>query len=144
MNRQVARRFGVCLLLAALLTSGSVASVQTGLILDDPTEQITFDKITGAVNNLRLGHLDEFKQLQSYDQKYYGIGFYLAAHPFQVLLQPYIARALAVDNDTAHLLARRPLVFLLFVISVIVFYRIARFFIRERFIAIAIAAAYAA
>ena len=144
MNRQVARRFGVSLLLAALLTSGSVASVQTGLIVDDPTEQITFDKITGAVNNLRLGHLDEFKQLQSYDQKYYGIGFYLAAHPFQVLLQPYIARALAVDNDTAHLLARRPLVFLLFVISVIVFYRIARFFIRERFIAIVIAAAYAA
>jgi hypothetical protein len=131
------------LLLVALLISGSLASVRTGLILDDPTEQITFHKITDAVNNLLLGHLDEFKQLQSYDQKYYGIGFYLAAYPFQVLLQPYIARSLAVDNETALLLARRPMVFLLFVISVVVFYRIARFFIRERFIAIAISAAYA-
>ena len=139
-----ARKLGFSLLLGVFLIVGSIASLQTGLMLDDNTEQLTFRTITGAVKSLILGHPEEFSRLQSYWNRYYGIGLYAVAYPFQVLFQPYLARTLGVDSETALLFARRPVVFLLFVISVVVFYRCARFFIRERSIAIAISMAYAA
>src|SRR5437660_9277475 len=136
-----ARKLSFSLLLAVFLVGGSIASIQTGLTLDDPAEQVTFRNIIGAVKSLFLGHLDEFNQLQSYLDRYYGIGFYAVAYPFQVLLQPYLARTIRVDNETALLLARHPVVFFLFVISVVVLYRCARFFIRERSIAFAVSLA---
>ncbi len=138
-----ARRLGLSFLLGVYLIVGSIASLKTGLIIDDPTEQQTFRKVSVAAKSFIIGHVDEFKQLQSYDQRYYGVGFYAFAYPFQALVRPYVARTFNIDDETALLLARRPVVFLLFVVSIVFFYRCARFFIRERWIAIANTAAYA-
>ncbi len=137
------RRLALSILVGFFFITGSIASLKTGLIIDDPTEQQTFRKISGAAKSLIAGHLDEFKQLQSYDQRYYGVGFYSFAYPLQVLIRPYVARTFNIDDETALLLARRPVVFLLFVVSIVFFYRCARFFIRERWIAVANTAAYA-
>jgi hypothetical protein len=144
LNSPAARRLSFSLLLGVFLIVGGIASLQTGLTWDEASEQEIFRVNVAAVKGLFSGHLEEFNQLQSYGDKYYGIGFHAAAYPFQVLLQPYLARTLGVDSETALLFGKHPVVFLLFVISVVVFYRFARFFIRERSIALAISAAYAA
>lgn len=143
-NHFVGRRFALLALILAFTLFGCIASLQSGLTVDDATEQFTFRTITGAAKSLLLHRLDEYNRLQSLSDRYYGIGFDMFAYPFQILLQPYVAGRLRVDNETALLLARRPAVFLLFVISVVVFYRCARFFIQERSIAMAASAAYAA
>jgi hypothetical protein len=142
-DRLIARKFVVPALLAAFLVVGTIASLQPGLTVDDATEQFTFRKITGATKSLFLGHADEFRQLQSYGDRYYGIGFDLFSCPFQAVFQPYFTRTLGVDGETALLLGMHSAVFFLFAISVIAFYRCARFFIRERTIAVIAAAVYA-
>ena len=148
LSRSAARKLGVSLLFGVFLVGGSIVSVQTGLTSDELGEQNLFDFNADAVKRLFRGHVDGFSRYQSYDvtygDTYYGIGFHTVAFPFQVLLQPYLARSLGVDSKTALLLAKHPVVFLLFAVSVVVFYRLARFFIRERSIAFAVCAAYAA
>jgi len=143
-DRFVGRRPLLTLLLLLFTLFGCVASLQSGLTVDDATEQKTFRVITGAAKSLLLGHLDEYNSLQSYHDRYYGIGFDLLAYPFQILLTPFLVNKLGVDSETALLLARRTVVFLLFATSVVVFYRCARFFIQQRSIASAASAAYAA
>lgn len=143
-NRLVATRVALTLLLLAFAVLGSVASLQSGLTVDDGMEQFTFRTITTAAKSLLQGDLEGYDRLRSYDDRYYGIGFDFAAYPFQVLLRPHIERGLQVDSETALLLARRPAIFLLFAISVLVFYRCARLFIKEQAIAVAASAAYAA
>jgi hypothetical protein len=143
LDRLFAKKFVLPALLIVFLIVGTVASLQPGLTIDDATEQFTFRKITGATRSLFLGHVDEFQQLQSYGDRYYGIGFDLFSCPFQAAFQPYFTRTLGVDRETALLLGMHPAVFFLFAISVIAFYRCARFFIRERSIAVVATAAYA-
>src|SRR5438132_95869 len=143
-NRFVATRVVLSLLLLVFAVLGGIASVQSGLTIDDATEQLTFRTITSAAKSLLQGNLEEYNHLQSYGDRYYGIGFDLLAYPFQILLQPHLARALRVDADTALLLAIRPVIFFLFAISVAAFYRCARFFVNERGIAAAASATYAA
>lgn len=138
------RKIAVSLLLAVFLIYGTIASLQTGLTSDEPVEQGTFDLNLAAVTGLFLGQPEKFNELQSYRDRYYGIGFHALAYPFQILLQSHLERTLGVSGEAAFLLAKHPVVFVLFVISVVVFYRFVRFFIRERFIAVAISAAYAA
>jgi hypothetical protein len=144
LDRLFAKKFVLPSLLIVFLVVGTIASLQPGLTVDDATEQFTFRKITGATKSLFLGRVDDFRQLQSYGDRYYGIGFDLFSCPFQLAFQPYFTRTLGVDRETALLLGMHPAVFFLFAISVIAFYGCARFFIRERSIAVAATAAYAA
>src|SRR5260370_11515745 len=142
-NHFVGRRLLLPLLLFVFTLFGCITSLQSGLTVDDATEQKTFRTITGAAKSLLLGHLDEYNSLQLYHDRYYGIGFDILAYPFQILLTPFLVNKLRVDSETAPPLARRPAIFLLFAISVVAFYRCARFFIQERSIAMAASAAYA-
>jgi len=147
LSRPVARKFGVSLLLGIFLIVGSVESLKIGLTSDELGEQSEFDYNIGGVKGLLRGTTEGFSEFKRYDitpgDTYYGIGFHAFAFPFQVLLQPYLAHKLNTDSKTALLFGKHPVVFFMFVISVIAFYRLARFFIRERWIAFAIAAAYA-
>jgi len=148
LSRSAARKLGVSLLLGIFLVVGTIDSLKTGLTSDELGEQNIFRYHVGAVKGPFHGTLDGFNQLHTYDitygDTYYGIGFHALAYPFQVLLQPYLARRLNTDSKTALLFGKHPVVFLLFVISVVAFYRLSRFFVQERWIAFAIAAAYAA
>ena len=71
------------------------------------------------------------------------MGFHALAYPLQALLRPYLEHAIGIDTESAMLLAKHPAVFLMFALSVIVFYRLLRIFMRERIIALLFAAAYA-
>ena len=147
LSRSAARKLGVSLLLGIFLVVGCIDSIQTGLTSDETTEQDIFSYNVGAVKGLFHGTLAGFDDLKPYDLDhgdiYYGIGFHAVAYPIQALLRPYLARTLATDSKTALMFGKHPVVFLLFGISVVAFYRLARFFIRERSIALAISAAYA-
>ena len=141
-NHFAGKRLILPLLLIVFTFVGCIASLQSGLTIDDATEQNTFRVITTAAKNLLSGRLDEYNRIKLYYDRYYGIGFDLMAYPFQVLLQPSVASRLKVDEETALLLARRPALFLLFAISVVAFYRHARWFM-HRPTAAAVSAAYA-
>lgn len=144
LTRPGVRRVVISLLLAVFLIGGSIVSLETGLTSDESDEQEIFQINVAAVKSLYLGQPGKFKALQSSDNKYYGIGFHAVAYPVQVLLQSVLKRMLRLDSETALLFGKHPVVFSVFVVSVVVFYRFARFLIRERFIAFAITAAYAA
>src|SRR5215475_9210820 len=144
LNRPRVRRVVIGLLITVFLIGGSIVSLETGLTSDEFDEQEIFQINFAAVKSLCLGRPGAFKALQSSDNKYYGIGFHVVAYPVQLLLQSPLKRALHLDNETALLFGKHPVVFGVFVVSVVVFYRLARFFIRERLIAFAVTAAYAA
>ena len=144
LDRLFARKFLLPALLLIFLIFGCIASLQPGLTVDDPTEQKTFRIITNAAKSLLLGHWDEYDRVKLYHDRYYGIGLDVLGYPCQLLLRSYLASRLQVDIETASLLARHSAVFLLFGISVVVFYRYARLFIRNRCVAAIITAAYAA
>jgi hypothetical protein len=141
-NHFAGKRLILPLLLITFTFVGCIASLRPGLTVDDATEQKTFRVITTAAKSLLSGRLDEYNRIKLYHDRYYGIGFDLMAYPFQVLLQPSVASRLNVDEETALLLARRPPLFLLFAISVVAFYRHARWF-THRAIAATASAAYA-
>ena len=124
-------------------TCGCIESVCSGLIIDDATEQKTFRTITAAAYSLLHGDIAGFNQLASYDQRYYGIGFYLIAYPLQAAIRPVLAGHFQIDNETALLLARRPVCFLLFAIATVIFYRCLRFQIRDKLVCAVFTAAFA-
>jgi hypothetical protein len=130
--------------LICYIAGASVVAVGSGITVDDPMEQFTFRKIVRAAGDLLTGRVAEYRQLQSYGDRYYGIGFDVFAYPFQLVLGNYVSRTSHIDRDTALQLATRPAILVLFGISVIVFYRCLRFFVRERWIALAMSAFYAA
>lgn len=130
-------------LLVCYVVAGSIASVSSGLTVDDPMEQHTFRTIVSAAKSLLTGHVSEYRQLQSYGDRYYGIGFDTFAYPFQIALQPYLSRRFHIDPETALLLGARPAILLLFAVSIVCFYRTICFFVSECSVAAAISALYA-
>jgi|SRR5215472_4611191 len=138
LQRPAVRRVVISLLLAVFLIGGSIVSLETGLTSDESDEQKIFQINVAAVKSLYLGQPGKFQALQASDNKYYGIGFHVVAYPVQVLLQSPLKRILHLDSETALLFGKHPVVFNVFVVSVVVFYRLARFFIRERSVAFAI------
>jgi hypothetical protein len=138
------RRLLAAIALTVYIGGGSLVAVGSGITVDDPLEQFTFRKIIAAAGNLLTGHIAEYKQLQSYGDRYYGIGFDTFAWPFQLAFGNYISRVVHIDLETARQLAVRPAILVLFGISIVVFYQCLRFFVRERSIALAMSAWYAA
>ena len=110
-QRRPVQQATMALMFLVFATCGCIESVCSGLIIDDATEQKTFRTITAAAYSLLHGDIAGFDQLASYDQRYYGIGFYLIAYPLQAAIRPVLAGHFQIDNETALLLARRPVCF---------------------------------
>jgi len=143
-TRRTLRLVGIALI-ACYVAFGSIASIGAGLTFDDPMEQFTFRKILRAAAGLLSGNIAEYEsEFQSYGGKYYGIGFHTIAYPVQVALQPFLARISHTDPETSLMLGARPVILLLFGMSIVVFYRCARLFVKERSIAGLFSAFYAA
>ncbi len=130
-------------LFAALLAFGCLASLQQGLTWDEAREQETFDLSGKALAGLLRGDPAPIDAMQAYRDRYYGVGFHALAYPLQLALRPYVERTAGIDADDALLLAKHPAAFLAFALSVLVFYRVLRMFVRERLLATAFTAAYA-
>ncbi|HEX4639600.1 MAG TPA: hypothetical protein VH170_08945 [Chthoniobacterales bacterium] len=138
------RRLLVAIVLIAYISAGSIVAVGSGVTVDDPLEQFTFHKIVHAARGLLTGHIDQYKELQSYGDRYYGIGFDTFAYPFQLALGDYLARASHIDRDAAWQVATRPAILVLFGVSIVVFYRCLRFFNPQPSFALAMTGWYAA
>src|SRR5436305_1231335 len=93
------RRQLLAIVLTVYIAAGSIVAVGSGITIDDPLEQFTFHKIVRAARGLLSGHIDQYKELQSYGDRYYGIGFDTFAYPFQLALGDCLARASHIDRD---------------------------------------------
>ncbi len=143
--RSVTLQRVAAVVLVCYIAAGCVVSLSSGLTFDDRMEQFTFGKIVTAAKNLLGGRSEEYRELQSYGDRYYGIGFDFFAYPFQLALRSHLTTVLpAHDVDDAMALGARPAILLLFGISVVAFYKLTRWFIDEPPIAIAATACYAA
>jgi uncharacterized membrane protein YqgA involved in biofilm formation len=61
-NRSVGSKLVAPLLLFAFTIFGCMASLQSGLTVDDATEQSTFRMITSAAGSLLLGHVEDYNR----------------------------------------------------------------------------------
>jgi hypothetical protein len=142
-RRPAAARFALVALFAAFVLAGALASLRVGVTWDEAREQETFALTGAAVDGLLHGDLAGARAIQSYGDRYYGVGFHALAYPLQLALAPWVARSAGLDAANAMLLARHAAAFLAFALSVAVFYRLLRLFVRERLPAVVFTAAYA-
>jgi hypothetical protein len=136
-------RIALALLYTAFLIGGAIASLQTGLHWDDRIEQQTFQANRRAFEGLLDGDLAAARAIHFYRDRYYGIGFHALAYPLQVALQPYVERSAGIDAESSLLLGKHAAAFVMFALSVVIFHRLLRIFVRNRFSAALFTATYA-
>jgi hypothetical protein len=142
LNSAAQRRI-MAALFAAFVLAGVVESFRTGLTWDEGQEQKTVHIVAGALQRLAHGDVSGLRALESYSDRYYGIGFHALAVPVQWALGGLLQPFLDTDLHGARLLAKHPVVFLTFALSVLIVYRLLRIVMRHRAPAAIFAAAYA-
>lgn len=108
------------LLIAALVVIylfGSYASLKAGLTWDELPELFTFFTNVAAVDGLLHGDITAYKELLVFSDKYYGVGFHLPAHFFQLLIERPVAGYFGIEQTDAYMLSKHWVVFNLFFCS---------------------------
>ncbi|HVT45791.1 MAG TPA: hypothetical protein VMT00_15535 [Thermoanaerobaculia bacterium] len=115
------------LLFWCLFTAFGIAlAFGNGIGGDEQQEAMTLDVNVEAVTGLLGGDRQAWNRLESWPDRYYGIGFHVAALPLQMALTPIYERVVPVSRHGAFLLAKHVAVFALFAASCILFYRLSR------------------
>lgn len=103
--------------LAAIYLFGSYASLKAGLTWDEMSETIITLVNIGAVKGLLHGDTTAYQFLQTFGDKYYGVGFYFPAQFILQLIDKPIARHFGLADLEAAQLARHWVIFNLFFFS---------------------------
>jgi hypothetical protein len=111
---------------------GCMTAIQTGIGWDEAFEQKTVALNLKAIKGLLAGEFNDYRALTAYQDKYYGIAFHMAALPLQALLAPLAERYLELSSAAAFLLPKHLLVFALFALSAIYFFRLLLQFLDDR------------
>jgi hypothetical protein len=129
-------------LMTVIFVYGLYCSLHAGLTFDEFFEQKTLSMDIAAVRGLIAGDPDGYDQLLAYRDKYYGIGFHLPVYPLQSVIASVIRPEFGLDDDSAFLLAKHPIVFLTFAGSAMLFYLLLRVFINERWVCLLFSVVY--
>ena len=124
-------RVGSIGLVLMFLATGFMTAIKGGIGWDEAFEQTTLNFNLAAIKGLLKGDLEPYQALVSYQDKYYGISFHVAALPLQVMLGPLAQQAFGLQGPAAFLLPKHLLVFALFGLSAVWFFRLLRQFIDD-------------
>ncbi len=99
---------------------GSVFSLKVGISHDEIHERKNWEFNKNLASKiLKKKHFET-----NYIDKYYGIGFHIVSQPFQILISKLAKDNIEVSNSGILLLSKHPVVFLMFLISGIFFFKI--------------------
>ncbi len=116
------------------LCVGIYLSITTGITSDESFEQLNWDQNTSGIKSLiSFGHYDEFLR---YLDKYHGIAFHYISQPVQFLTSNFVSHLNEVSDFGGHLMSKHSVVFLIFFISGVYFYKLINKLIKNSFFSI--------
>ena len=108
---------------------GIILSLNVGISHDEIHEKKNWEFNKNLVNKTFKNEKFE----ENYIDKYYGIGFHIVSQPFQILFSKLSKDHLEVSNPGILLLSKHPVVFLMFLISGIFFFKILNFLTKNSY-----------
>ncbi len=121
-------------LISLYLCVGIYLSITTGITSDESFEQLNWDQNTSGIKSLlSFGHYDEFLR---YLDKYHGIAFHYISQPVQFLTSNFVSNLNEVSDFGGHLMSKHSMVFLIFFISGVYFYKLINKLIKNSFFSI--------
>ena len=118
------------LLLIIYLIAGIYLSLNVGISHDEYHEQLNWEVNFEAIKN--FFETGTYQELLQYKDRYHGIGFNLLSQPFQYLIKGFLLKYLDVNEFGSILISKHAIVFILFFISGLFFYRICLFFYKDK------------
>ena len=117
-------------LLFFYLIIGIYLSLNTGISHDEFHEQLNWEVNLHAIKNFFI--TGAYQDLLEYKDRYHGIGFNLLSQPFQYLIKDSLLEYLDVNEYGSILISKHVVVFILFFISGIFFYKICLIFFNDK------------
>ncbi len=128
------KKLSLYLLISLYLCIGFYLSITTGITSDESFEQLNWDKNTaGIISLLNFGHYDEFLR---YLDKYHGIAFHYISQPVQFLIANFVSDINEVSDFGGHLMSKHSIVFFIFFVSGIYFYKLINKIVKNSFFSI--------
>ena len=121
-------------LLLIYLFIGIYLSINIGISHDEFHEQLNWEVNLGAiVDFFRTG---TYKDLLEYKDRYHGIGFNFLSQPFQYLIKDELINYLNISEYGSILISKHPVIFILFFISGLFFFKISLIFFNNEKVAL--------
>ena len=118
------------ILLLIYLIIGIFLSLNTGISHDEYHEQLNWEINLKAIKDFY--ETGNYKDLLEYRDRYHGIGFHFLSQPFQYLIKDYLLNYLNVNEFGSILISKHPVIFVLFFISGLFFYKICIIFFNDK------------
>ena len=118
------------ILLLIYLITGVFLSLNTGISHDEYHEQLNWEINLKAIKNFY--ETGNYKNLLEYKDRYHGIGFNFLSQPFQYLIKDLLLNYLNVNEYGSILISKHPVIFILFFISGLFFYKICLIFFNDK------------
>ena len=118
------------ILLLIYLITGVFLSLNTGISHDEYNEQLNWEINLKAIKNFY--ETGNYKNLLEYKDRYHGIGFNFLSQPFQYLIKDLLLNYLNVNEYGSILISKHPVIFILFFISGLFFYKICLIFFNDK------------
>ena len=118
------------ILLIIYLIVGVYLSLNTGISHDEYHEQLNWEINIKAIKNFY--ETGTYKDLLEYKDRYHGIGFNFLSQPFQYLIKDLLLSYLDVNEYGSILISKHLVIFTLFFISGLFFYKICLIFFNNK------------
>ena len=117
------------ILLLTYLTIGIYLSLNIGISHDEYHEQLNWEINLKAIKNFY--ETGNYNNLLEYKDKYHGIGFHFLSQPFQYFIKDILSNYLDINDYGSILLSKHIVIFVLFFISGLFFYKICLIFFND-------------
>ncbi len=118
------------ILLFIYLITGIYLSLNVGISHDEYHEQLNWEINFKAIKN--FFETGTYQELLQYKDRYHGVGFNLLSQPFQYLIKDFLLKYLDLNEYGSILISKHTIVFILFFISGLFFYRICLLFYNDK------------
>ena len=110
------------LLLLIYLTVGIYLSLNAGISHDEYHEQLNWEINLRAIKD--FFETGTYQELLLYKDRYHGVGFNFLSQPFQYLIKDVLLEYLDVNQYGSVLISKHIVIFILFCLSGLFFYKI--------------------
>ena len=118
------------ILLLVYLATGIYLSLNTGISHDEYHEQLNWEINLKAIKNFY--ETGTYQNLLEYKDRYHGIGFNFLSQPFQYLVKDFLLDYLDINEYGSILISKHLVIFILFFISGLFFYKICLIFFNDK------------
>ncbi len=118
------------ILLSIYLIVGIYLSLNAGISHDEYHEQLNWEINVKAIKDFY--ETGSYKNLLEYKDRYHGVGFNFLSQPFQYLIKDFLLNYLNVNEYGSILISKHLVIFVLFFISGLFFYKICLMLINDK------------